>query len=107
MRRVQARALVANAVPQPNAAPAQTFSGGLTSHALALGMPAQSQVSVPQTVLAAQQSNLVAKVTIQDPPSAHGFSFNVFVNPPQDTSGLNDGQPQLCGDVAVFRRAPS
>ena len=94
--------VVAAAVPQPNAAPAQSFPGGLTSHELNLGMPAESQVSMPQTVLAAQQSNLVAKVTIQDPPSAHGFSFNVFVNPPPDTPGLNPDSPSYAATLQFF-----
>ena len=93
---------VATAVPQPNAAPPQNFAGGITSHALALGAPAQSSVPVPQSVLQDQQSNVFAKVTIQDPPSAHGFSFNVFVNPPQDTAGLNEDSPSYAATLQFF-----
>lgn len=94
---------VISAAPQPHAAPHQSFTGGITNHALALGAPAQSQVSVPESVLQpAQQSNIFAKVTIQNPPSAHGFSFNVFVNPPADTAGLNEESPSYAATLQFF-----
>ena len=94
---------VANAAPQPSAAAPQSFPGGLTSHALALGSPTQSQVTVPESVLQAEQeSALFAKVTIQNPPSAHGFSFNVFVNPPQDTARLNEESPSYAATLQFF-----
>ena len=41
-------------------------------------------------------------MTIQDPPSAHGFSFNVFVNPPQDSSGLNEDSPSYAATLQFF-----
>ena len=98
---------VANAVPQPNAAPAQSFQGGLTSHALALGAPALSSVPVPASLLqaatvAAAGPTVFARITIEAPPAAHGYGFNVFVNPPQDTSGLNEQSPSYAGTLQFF-----
>jgi tyrosinase len=96
--------VVTTATPQPNAAPAQSFQGGLTSRALALGTPAQGQVSVPESVLqaAAQGSAVFARVTIQSPPSVHGVSFNVFVNPPDGASGLTPESPYYAATIEFF-----
>ena len=96
--------VVTTATPQPNAAPAQSFQGGLTSRASALGTPAQGQVSVPESVLqaAAQGSAVFARVTIQSPPSVHGVSFNVFVNPPDGASGLTPDSPYYAATIEFF-----
>jgi tyrosinase len=98
---------VANAVPQPNPAPAQNFSGGLTSHALTLGTPALSSVPVPASLLqaatvAAAGPTVFARITIQSPPGYHGYSFNVFVNPPQNASALSENSPNYAGTLQFF-----
>jgi tyrosinase len=92
--------VVDNATPQANAAPAQNFPGGLTSHALALGSPAQSSVQVPASVLQAEAA--YARVTIQTPPAGHDYSFNVYVNPPQNTTGLTPDSPSYAATLEFF-----
>jgi tyrosinase len=95
---------VSNAVPQPVAAP-QSFPGGLTSHALALGTPAQGQVAVPESLLqaASQGSTVFARVTIQNPPGSHGVRFNVFVNPPAgSTAALTPDSPSYAATLEFF-----
>ena len=54
---------------------------------------------MPKSVLqaAAPGSAVFARVTIQNPPTVHGVSFNVFVNPPEGASGLTPGKPLLRG----------
>lgn len=99
--------VVDKASPQPNAAPAQSFPGGLSSHALALGSPALSSVPVPAALLqaaavAAEGPTVFARVTIQTPPAAHGYSFNVYVNPSENTAGLNADSPSYAGTIEFF-----
>ncbi len=99
--------VVAKAVAQPNAPPAQSFPGGITSHALSLGSPSLSTVAVPASVLkaaavAAEGPAVFARITIQTPPSTHGVRFNVFVNPPQDTSALTTASPGYAGTIEFF-----
>ncbi len=97
--------VVISAVAQPNAAPAQSFQGGLTHPALALGTPGQGQVSVPESVLqqaSTPGSAVFARVTIQNPPTVHGVSFNVFVNPPEGASGLTPDSPYYAATIEFF-----
>ena len=99
--------VVAKAVPQPNAPAAQSFSGGITSHALALGSPSLGTVPVPAAVLsaatvAAGGPTVFARVTIENPPAVHGFRFNVYVNPPENTSALNAESPSYAGTIEFF-----
>ena len=98
---------VANAVAQPNAPPAQNFPGGISSHALTLGSPSLSTVPVPASVLkaaavAAEGPAVFARITIATPPSTHGVRFNIFVNPPQNTSALNADSPSYAGTIEFF-----
>jgi tyrosinase len=99
--------VAAKAVPQPGAPQAQTFPGGITSHALSLGSPSLSTVPVPASLLkaaavAAEGPAVFARITIQTPPSTHGVRFNVYVNPPQDTSTLNADSPSYAGTIEFF-----
>ena len=99
--------VVAKAASQPNAPPPQNFPGNLTTHALALGTANPSQVTVPASVLkaaaaAAEGPAVFARITIQTPPSTHGVRFNVFVNPPQDSSALTADSPSYAGTLEFF-----